>query len=254
MQAALGRDRFGVTQGGEEGRSRLNLAILQARMTSSRLPGKVMAPVLGEPMIGRQVERLRRARLIDKLVVATSVHESDDLLADYVQTLGVQVFRGPLDDVLERFRATLVRHPEAKAVVRLTADCPLADPEVIDQVIAHHHASGADYTSNTLGTRTYPHGLDTEVIAPNALVDAAERADDPYEREHVTPYIYRRPETYRLAGLEREGSLADLRWTVDLPEDLAFVRDVYAKLYPFDPEFTSDAVAALAVNSAKVPA
>jgi spore coat polysaccharide biosynthesis protein SpsF len=232
----------------------LNLAILQARMTSSRLPGKVMAPLLGEPMIGRQIERLRRVQRIDKLVVATSTHESDDPLADYVQSLGVQVFRGPLDDVLERFRATLVRHPEAKAVVRLTADCPLTDPELIDRVIEHHHAAGADYTSNTLGTRTYPHGLDTEVIAPDALVAAAERAVDPYEREHVTPYIYRRPETYRLAGVARHESLAALRWTVDLPADLVFVRDVYAKLYPYDPEFTSDAVAALEVNSAAVPA
>jgi spore coat polysaccharide biosynthesis protein SpsF len=156
--------------------------------------------------------------------------------------------------VLERFRATVVRHPEAKAVVRLTADCPLADPELIDRVIEHHHAVGADYTSNTLEMRTYPHGLDTEVIAPNVLVDAAERASDPYEREHVTPYIYRRPETYRLAGVAQHGSLANLRWTVDVPPDLAFVREVYAKLYPFDPAFGSDAIIALPVNSSEIPA
>jgi len=159
------------------------------------------------------------------------------------------VFRGSLDDVLERFRTTLRAYPEAKAVVRLTADCPLADPDLIDRVIDHHHAAGADYTSNTLGTRTYPHGLDTEVIKPAALMAAAERASDPYEREHVTPYIYRRPEAFRLAGVARHESLAMLRWTVDLPEDLAFVRDVYAKLYPFNPEFGSDAIAALPVNT-----
>jgi spore coat polysaccharide biosynthesis protein SpsF len=223
-------------------------------MTSSRLPGKVMAPVLGEPMIGRQVERLRRASRIDKLVVATSIDPSDDPLAAYVQSLGIQVFRGPLDDVLERFRATLVRHPEAKAVVRLTADCPLADPELVDRVIEHHHAAGADYTSNTLGTRSYPHGLDVEVIKPEALIEAAQRAGDDYEREHVTPYIYGRPQTYRLAGVARGESLAALRWTVDYPEDLVFVRDVYAKLYPFNPDFESDAVAALDVNTAKAPA
>jgi spore coat polysaccharide biosynthesis protein SpsF len=232
----------------------LNLAILQARMTSSRLPGKVMAPVLGEPMIGRQVERLRRAKRIDKLVVATSTDPSDDPLAAYCESLGLTVFRGSLNDVLGRFRAALALYPDAKAVVRLTADCPLADPELIDRVVEHHHAAGADYTSNTLGTRTYPHGLDVEVIRPEVLVEAAERASDPYEREHVTPYIYRRPETYRLAGVARHKSLAMLRWTVDFPEDLAFVRDVYAKLYPFDPGFSSDAVAALAVNTAKAPA
>ncbi len=213
-----------------------------------------MAPVLGEPMIGRQVERLRRARRIDPLVVATSTDASDDPLAAYCESLGLTVFRGSLDDVLGRFRAALALEPDAKAVVRLTADCPLTDPELIDQVIAHHHEAGADYTSNTLGTRTYPHGLDVEVIRPAVLIEAAERASDPYEREHVTPYIYRRPETYRLAGVSRRESLASLRWTVDLPDDLAFVRDVYARLYPSNPKFDSEAIAALAVNTAKAPA
>jgi spore coat polysaccharide biosynthesis protein SpsF len=223
-------------------------------MTSSRLPGKVMAPVLGEPMIGRQVERLRRARRIDRLVIATSTDPSDDPLAAYCDGLDLAVFRGPLDDVLERFRGALALNRDAEAVVRLTADCPLADPELIDRVVEHHHEAGADYTSNTLGTRTYPHGLDVEVIRPEVLMEAAERAADPYEREHVTPYVYRRPETYRLAGVARHESLAGLRWTVDFPEDLAFVREVYARLYPLDPAFTSDAVAALDVNTARTPA
>ena len=223
-------------------------------MTSSRLPGKVMAPVLGEPMIGRQVERLRRARRIDALVVATSAEASDDPLAAYCEDLGLPVFRGPLDDVLERFRGAAALLPGAEAIVRLTADCPLADPDLIDQVIEHHHAVDADYTSNTLGTRTYPHGLDAEVIRTPVLFEAAERSVDTYEREHVTPYIYRRPEIYKLAGVARHDSWAALRWTVDLPEDLAFVRNVYAKLYPFDPAFTSEQVAALPVNTAKVPA
>jgi spore coat polysaccharide biosynthesis protein SpsF len=120
--------------------------------------------------------------------------------------------------------------------------------------VEHHHEAAADYTSNTLGARTYPHGLDVEVIRPNALAQAAERASDPYEREHVTPYIYRRPQSFRLAGVARHTSLAGLRWTVDFAEDLDFVRDVYTRLYPFDPEFTSDAVAALDVNTARAPA
>jgi spore coat polysaccharide biosynthesis protein SpsF len=232
----------------------VNLAILQARMTSSRLPGKVMAPVLGEPMIGRQVERLRRSNRIDELMVATSTDPSDDPLAAYCGVLGLEVFRGSLDDVLDRYRAALARRPQATTVVRLTADCPLTDPGLIDEVIDHHHEVGADYTSNTLGTRTYPHGLDAEVIRAGALADAAERADDPYEREHVTPYIYRRPEIYRLAGVARHASLAALRWTVDVPPDLAFVREVYAKLYPFDPEFGTEAIVGLPVNSSEIPA
>ncbi|MFL5295382.1 MAG: cytidylyltransferase domain-containing protein [Phenylobacterium sp.] len=232
----------------------MNLAILQARMSSSRLPGKVMAPVLGEPMIGRQVERLRRAAGIDKLMVATSTDPSDDELAAYCQSLELEVFRGGLDDVLGRYCAALARNPGTKAVVRLTADCPLADPQLVDKVIEHHREAGADYTSNVLGSRTYPQGLDTEVMRPEVLMEAGERAADPYEREHVTPYIYRRSDRFRLAGVARHKSLANLRWTVDVPDDLAFVREVYAKLYPFDPEFTSDAIVALQVNSAPAPA
>lgn len=231
----------------------MNLAILQARMTSSRLPGKVLAPVLGEPMIGRQVERLRRARRIDKLVVATSTDPSDDPLAAYCEGTGLTVYRGALNDVLDRYRVAASLFPQATAVVRLTADCPLTDPELIDAVIAHHHQVDADYTSNTLGARTYPHGLDAEVIRPSVLQEAADRASEPYEREHVTPYIYRRPEVYRLAGVARHRSLAALRWTVDLPGDLAFVREVYAKLYPYNPQFGTDEIVALEVNSSEIP-
>lgn len=227
----------------------MNLAILQARMTSSRLPGKVMAPVLGEPMIGRQIERLRRSVQIDRLIVATSAEPSDDALAAYCLSLGLGVVRGALDDVLGRFATALADHPDADVVVRLTADCPLADPVVIDAVIARHHAAGADYTSNTLGTRTYPHGLDAEVVRAEVLLQAARLADDPYEREHVTPYIYRRPEVFRLAGVRRRRSLARLRWTVDVADDLAFVRGVYASLYAHDPAFTSEAIIALDPNS-----
>lgn len=222
-------------------------------MSSARLPGKVMAQVLGEPMISRQVERLRRARLIDRLVVATSDHASDDPLAAHCERLGLDVTRGPLGDVLARFALALAAHPDARAVVRLTADCPLADPDVIDQVIARHNEADADYTSNTLETRTFPHGLDTEVVRPRVLAEAAAKATDSYDREHVTPYVYRRPEIYRLAGVTREPSLAALRWTVDFPEDLDFVRDVYARLYPHDPGFGTDAIAALEVNSARAP-
>ncbi|THD58051.1 glycosyltransferase family protein [Phenylobacterium sp.] len=232
----------------------MNLAILQARMSSSRLPGKVMAPVLGEPMIGRQVERLRRSKRIDRLMVATSTDPSDDPLALYCDGLGLDVYRGSLTDVLDRYRAAADLFPQAAALVRLTADCPLADPALIDAVIAHHHATDADWTTAALGTRTFPHGLDVEAIRPAALSEAAERATDAYEREHVTPYLYRRPETYRLEGVARPQSLAHLRWTVDLPADLAFVRDVYARLYPADPAFTSDDIVALEINSAPVPA
>ena len=223
-------------------------------MSSTRLPGKVLAPVLEKPMIARQIERLRRAKTLDKLVVATSTDPSDDLLAAGCERLGLEVFRGSLDDVLDRYCQVLLRHPEASAVIRVTADCPLTDPALIDKVVRHHLEVGADYTSNTLHSRTYPHGLDVEVMRPEALRDAGQRAKDPYEWEHVTPYIYRRPEQFRLAGVARQDSLAGLRWTVDFPADLAFVRAVYAELYPGKPAFTTEDILRLPVNSAPIPA
>lgn len=218
-------------------------------MSSTRLPGKVLEPILGQPMIARQVERLRRCRRIDTLVVATSDRPEDDILAATCAGLGLGVYRGALDDVLDRFRGALAAFGPADTVVRMTADCPLADWTLIDRVIASHIQSGADYTSNTPEVRTFPHGLDVEVMRATALEDAWREAADPYEREHVTPFIYRRPRRFRLNYVSDTPSLAHLRWTVDLPEDLAFVRHVYETLYPTDPAFTSADVVDLPRNS-----
>jgi spore coat polysaccharide biosynthesis protein SpsF len=231
----------------------MNVAVLQARMTSTRLPGKVMMPVLGEPMIGRQIERLRRCARIDRLIVATSTEPSDDELARHCESLGVEVFRGALGDVLDRVCGALMGLENARTAIRLTADCPLTDWAVIDEVIAHHQATGADYTNNTMPERTYPHGLDVEAIRPDVLFRAWREATDPYEREHVTPFIYRRPEAFRLASVRRKPPLGELRWTVDLPEDLEFVREVYGRLYPANPAFDTDAIAALPRNSSGAP-
>ena len=232
----------------------MNLAILQARMTSTRLPGKVMAPLLGEPMIARQIERLQHSRRIDQLLVATSSEPSDDPLAAWCEGAGVAFYRGDLHDVLGRFCGALRLYPEATTVLRLTADCPLADWTVIDALVDRHLAEDADYSSNVLTQRTFQHGLDAEVIRPQALFAAEAEATEPYEREHVTPFIYRRPERFRLAELTRSPSLAHLRWTVDLPEDLAFVREVYERLYPANPAFSSDDVVALPRNSSEAAA
>jgi spore coat polysaccharide biosynthesis protein SpsF len=218
------------------------LAVLQARMSSTRLPGKVMRPILGRPMIGLQVERLRRSARLGRIVVATSDGPEDDPLADYVETLGLAVHRGERDDVLARFHGALAAHGGGEHVVRLTADCPLADPEVIDAAVALHLETGADYTANTAG-RTFPKGLDVEVCRVAALEAAWAEAEDPYEREHVTAFLYRRPERFRLASLTRDPPLK-YRWTVDTPEDFAFVEAVYEALYPARPEFTSQDVLA----------
>ncbi|MDP3175318.1 MAG: glycosyltransferase family protein [Phenylobacterium sp.] len=225
------------------------LAVLQARMSSTRLPGKVMADVLGVPMIGRQIERLRRARSLDRLVVATSGLSGDDPLAAYCDSLGVSVHRGSLEDVLGRFHGAIQAFGPASTVVRLTADCPLCDWTVVDTVVDAHVAGGFDYTNNTAPERTFPHGLDVEAATPAALEAAWREAVDPYEREHVTPFLYRRPERFRLGSVVSDTPMPQLRWTVDAPQDLDFVRRVYEALYPIDPAFTSAQVAALPVNS-----
>jgi spore coat polysaccharide biosynthesis protein SpsF len=209
------------------------LAIVQARTTSSRLPGKVLLPILGQPMIVRQLERIRRARRVDRVLVATSVDPSDDLLADVVQAAGVAVFRGALDDVLDRFHAAAASvGPEH--VVRLTGDCPLVDPALVDHIVAEHLAHGADYTSNSL-QRSWPDGLDVEVMRMAALAEARRIAELPSEREHVTPRLHRDP--FRRHAVVHGEDLAALRWVVDHAADLATVRAVFARLHPVDPAF-----------------
>lgn len=220
------------------------LAVLQARMSSTRLPGKVMKPLLGEPMILRQLERIRRAERIDRLAVATSDHTSDDPLAAQLREAGVDVHRGPLDDVLARYAGAVRAFGPANHVVRLTADCPLADWRVIDACIGFHLDGGFDYTSNDL-ERSFPHGLDVEVMTTAALGIAAREASTAEEREHVTPFLYRRPERFKLGSLAQATDQSAERWTVDTPADFDFVERVYERLYPKDAAFTSEDVMAL---------
>jgi spore coat polysaccharide biosynthesis protein SpsF len=223
----------------------LILAILQARMSSSRLPGKVLLPLAGAPMIVRQIERVRRARRIDRLVVATSDDASDDKLTLTLFREGIAVHRGPLDDVLARFVGALAAFGPAEHVVRLTGDCPLADPAVIDATIERVVGEDADYGSNTPPRRTFPKGLDVECMKAAALTAAAARAASPEEREHVTWALHRAPHLYRQAFLSQAAEEGEVRWTVDLPDDYAFVAAVYDALWPANPAFTSDDVRAL---------
>lgn len=212
------------------------LAILQARVSSTRLPGKVLKDLHGEPMIVRQIERLRLSSKIDQFVVATSTESSDDALVDVLENSGVPVRRGPLDDVAARF-AMVIDEFDPDVVVRLTADCPLTDAAVIDRIIESHIASGADYSSNTLEP-TYPHGLDAEVFSPQAFarLRATEMSDK--EIEHVTYGLYSRPGEFALNSVTQPNNVRHLRWTVDNPEDLDFVRKVYDRLYDTNPNFT----------------
>lgn len=220
------------------------LAVLQARVSSSRLPSKVLAPILGQAMLARQIERLNYATTLDQLIVATSDHPSDDLLANLCDELGVAKYRGSLTDVLARFAGACNAQGPAEHIVRLTGDCPLADPEVIDRVVRWHINSRADYTTNAIQP-TWPDGLDVEVMRSAILLRAAAEADLPSEREHVTPYIHKHPEWFHIEHVKGDRDLSSLRWTVDEPADLAFVTEVYATLYPRNPHFSTDDVLAL---------
>lgn len=220
------------------------LTILQARMSSTRLPGKVLMPLAGAPMLTRQIERVRRATKAGRLVVATSSDRSDDPIEALCRDLAIPWFRGSLEDVLGRYRVAARAFGPSDHIVRLTGDCPLTDWRVIDAVIEHHLAEGADYTSNT-GKLTFPKGLDVEVFRGKLLEVAAREATDPFEREHVTAFFYRRPERFKIANLECDPPMGDLRWTVDTSEDYSFVQGVYEALYAANPAFTSEDVANL---------
>lgn len=219
------------------------LAILQARTSSSRLPGKVLKDLVGAPMIVRQIERLRRARSITRIVVATSDQPSDDPLQAAVEAAGLEVFRGPLDDVLSRFVGAVARFgADAPHLMRLTADCPLTDPALLDEAADFHLSEGADLTQVQDGW-TYPKGLDVEVIRTPALLAAGAEAKAADEREHVTLFIHRRPQRFVMRSLKRDPPLR-YRWTVDTAEDFAFVEAVYRDLHPSNPGFTSEDILA----------
>lgn len=205
------------------------LGILQGRLSSTRLPGKVLKDLHGKPMILRQVERLKHSGLIDHLVVATSVDSSDDELVNVLKQADIDVRRGPLDDVVERF-GIVVDEFQPETIVRLTADCPLADVSVIDQVISAHTAYQSDYTSNVLDP-TYPDGLDVECISSRAFAELRASELTIPEREHVTLGLYSHPEKFTLSSITQTPDRSALRWTVDVQDDLDFVRRVYEHLY-----------------------
>lgn len=206
-------------------------------MGSTRLPGKVMMPILGTPMLFRQIERIMRARRIDKLLIATTTDAGDDPLAEECVRRGVAVFRGSPADVLDRYvQAAAAFHPQA--VVRLTGDCPLTDWTVIDRVIATYIAGGFRYVSN-IDPPTYPDGLDVEVVDYGALLAADADARLASEREHVTTFIRKHPERFPAANVEAATDLSAHRWTVDEPEDFEFVRSIYENLYPRNLRFTT---------------
>lgn len=218
------------------------LAMLQARVSSSRLPGKVLKPILGVPMLGRQIERVQRAKSIDRLLVATSNDVTDNPIEQWCRQSGVECFRGNLDDVLDRFyQAAKPIDPEH--VVRLTGDCPLADPDLIDEVIQFHISGDFDYSTNAIEP-TYPDGLDVEVFRFACLEQAWREAKLPSQREHVTPFIHQQPDRFRIGLFKNPINLSHFRWTVDEALDFELIRRIYEALYPIDAKFKSQDILA----------
>lgn len=208
------------------------LAIIQARLGSTRLPGKTLMEIAGRPMLAHVIERASAIPGVEGIVLATSVNPLDDRLVQFAQEAGLPWVRGREDDVLDRFRVAISEHP-AEAVVRVTPDCPLLDPGVSGLVVAEYlrRKGSVDYVSN-VHPPTYPDGLDTEVFSRQGLERAWREAHLPVDREHVTTYIWRNPERFRLANVSHTEDLSTLRWTVDTAADLELVRAVYSHLSP----------------------
>lgn len=198
------------------------VAIIQARMGSERLPGKVLKDIAGKPMLEWVAHRVRQASLVDSLIIATTEEKKDDAVAALCQRLALSCFRGSTQDVLDRYYQAATKI-SANTIVRITADCPLIDPGLIDAVIAAHYKNQADYTSNSL-VRTYPRGLDVEVITMPALTRAWIESTEAYQRVHVTPYLYYHPNIFRLFSVEGRHNYSHYRWTVDTQEDLQFIQ------------------------------
>ena len=203
------------------------VAIVQARMGSTRLPGKVLMDLRGKTVLARVVDRLRHAKLVDEITVATTDSVADDAIVRECGQLKVQYFRGSEDDVLDRYYQA-ARSFAAGAIVRITSDCPLIDGEIVDATIRIFQRERGDYASNVF-PRTYPRGLDTEVFTVAALEQAWRNAHNPHEREHVTPYFYQHPELFSLVSQRGHTDHSRYRWTLDTAEDLELLRNIYAR-------------------------
>lgn len=205
------------------------VAIVQARMGSTRLPGKVMKQIDGVPMIELLLNRLSKSREVSEIVVATSVDERNLPLVAHAKNLGYRCFRGSENDVLERF-CLAAKGADAEVVVRITGDCPLVDPALVDQAIRGYKSSGADYFSN-VAPPTYPDGLDIEVFSAHALQRTLLETQEPFDHEHVTPYL-RQSKQFKQAGMQHTEDLSGLRWTVDEPSDFELVSRIFAHFAP----------------------
>ncbi len=211
--------------------------IVQARMGSTRLPGKVLKPILGKPMLELQLERLQRSKRTDQIVLAIPDSAKEQALLEFAQRLpDIKIFQGSEEDVLARYYGA-AKAANADIIVRITSDCPLIEPDLIDRCIESFLAKDFDYVSN-VHRRTYPRGLDTEVFSFQALELAFREAHALPDREHVTPFIWRQPDRFSMFDVIAEQDYSHLRWTVDTPEDFELICWIYGQLYPQKPDFS----------------
>jgi spore coat polysaccharide biosynthesis protein SpsF len=207
-------------------------------MSSTRLPGKVLMPVLGKPLLEHLVERLKRVTLSDDIIVATTKNSADDVIERFCQDQAISCYRGNEEDVLSRYYEAAVTY-SADVIVRVTGDCPLLDPALVDEAIRYfidHHPNYA-YVSN-VQKRTYPRGMDIEVFSFESLAEAFYDATKPSEREHVTPYLYQYTKHFNTGHLIAESDHSAKRWTVDTKEDYELIRNIFQELYPVNPHFS----------------
>ncbi|MCP3029960.1 glycosyltransferase family protein [Halobacillus sp. A1] len=210
-------------------------AIIQARMGSTRLPGKVLKKVLQKPLLEYQIERLKRCKLIDQIIIATSSKVGDDPIERLAQQLSVECYRGSEEDVLARYYEAAVRF-NSDVIVRMTSDCPLIDPHVVDRVTDVYLNGSWSYVSNTL-IRSYPRGMDTEVFSISTLQISHQEAKEKSDREHVTSYMIK-DARFTCENVSYQKDQSRHRWTVDTEEDFQLVRRIIEKLYPLNPHFT----------------
>ena len=212
-------------------------AIIQARMGSTRLPGKILKTVNGKTLLEYQIERVKQAKSIDQIIIATTIENSEQPIVELCEKIGIDYYRGSEQDVLSRYYEATQKY-NVDVIIRLTSDCPIIDPGVIDKVVNQYlrNQSSVDYVANTL-ERTYPRGLDTEVFSFKALTKAYQEAFLSRDREHVTAYFYKNPDLFKLQGVKNEQDYSRYRWTVDTEEDFELIRLIICELYNPDKLF-----------------
>lgn len=227
------------------------VAIIQARMGSSRLPGKVLLQLKGHSVLYHVIKRVKAAKEIDKIIIATTNKKEDDEIVNEALKSNVISFRGSENDVLSRYYHSAVNN-SADIIVRITSDCPLIDPGIISKAIKTYTEQEFDYISNTI-ERSYPRGLDVEVFSFDSLYEAYRNAIHPEEREHVTPYIYKHPSQFKIASFNHDLNYSDYRWTLDTPEDWMLIERIYENLYVEDNLFDWTSVLELMEKHPELP-